>query len=220
MLRTSVLVAGVMGAIAVGAEASVTTGAYAYITGVTSAFDDDLGASPATYSASVSNGSPAASASATLVWGASSFSFTGTTSGDTGSTIFANANGIATFTFATAMNVTMSWNLASVAGKSANSLAGWTIDDVTTGSTVLGIQFGASPSTPTSVAGGVTASSIASGVTSQLSAGTYSIATAITVDVPTSSSFSVTISFTPVPAPGALPLVAVASLVARRGRRR
>jgi hypothetical protein len=220
MLRTSVLVAGVMGAMAASTEASITTGAYAYFTGVTTTYDDDLGASPATYSASVTNGSPAASASATLVWGASSYSFTGTTSGDTGSTIFAYSNGIATFTFATAMNVTMSWNLASVAGTSANSLAGWTIDNVTTGSTVFGIQFGASPSTPTSVAGGITPSDTASGVTGQLSAGTYTIATAIQADVPTFSNFSVTISFTPVPAPGALPLVAAASLVARRGRRR
>jgi len=220
MLRTSVLAAGVMGAMAASAEASITTGAFAYFTGGTFTYDDDLGSSPATYSASVTNGSPAASASATLAWGASSYSFSGATSGDTGSTIFAYSNGIATFTFATAMNVTMSWNLANVAGKSANSLAGWTIDNATTSATVYGIQFGASASTPISVAGGITQSNTASGVTGQLLAGTYTVATAIQVDKQTSGSFSVTISFTPVPAPGALPLIAVASLVARRGRRR
>jgi len=220
MLRTSVLVAGVMGATAASAEASIPTGAYAYFTGGAVDYDDDLGSSPATYSASVTNGSPAASASATLAWGASRYSFSGATSGDTGSTIFAYSNGIATFTFATVMNVTMSWNLASVAGKSANSLAGWTIDNATTSATVYGIQFGASASTPISVAGGITQSNTASGVTGQLLAGTYTVATAIQVDKQTSGSFSVTISFTPVPAPGALPLIAVASLVARRGRRR
>ena len=222
MLRTSVLVAGVMGATAASSEASVTTGAYAYFTGAAGDYDDDLGASPATYSASVSNGSPAASASATLAWGASSYSFSGNTSGDTGSTIFAYSNGIATFTFATAMNVTMSWNLASVAGKSADpgSLAGWTIENAVTSTTVYGIQFTNSASTPSSIAGGITASNTASGVTGQVAAGTYRVATAVQVDVPANGTFSVTISFTPVPAPGALPLVAVASLVARRGRRR
>jgi len=219
-LRTSVLVAGVMGAMAASAEASVTTGAYAYFTGAAGDYDDDLGASPATYSASVSNGSPAASASATLVWGASSYSFSGSTSGDTGSTIFAYSNGIATFTFAVAMNVTMAWNLANVAGSSPNALAGWTIDNVTSGTTVYGIQFTSNASTPSSIAGGITASSSASGETGQLAAGTYSVATAIQLDVPTTGSFSVTISFTPVPAPGALPLLAVPTLVARRPRRR
>lgn len=220
MLRTSVLVAGVMGAMAASAEATVTTGAYAYFSGAVGNSAADVGASPATYSASVTNGSPAASASATLVWGASSYSFSGSTSGDTGSTIFAYSNGIAEFTFAVAMNVTMSWNLTDVAGKSPNALAGWTIDSVTSGSTVYGIQFTSSASTPSSIAGGITASSSASGVNGQVAAGTYSVATAIQVDVPTTGSFSVTISFTPVPTPGALPLVAVASFVARRGRRR
>ena len=222
MLRTPVLVAGVMGAMAASAEASIPTGAYAYFTGGAVTYDDDLGSSPANYSASVTNGSPAASASATLAWGASSYSFTGATSGDTGSTIFAYSNGIATFTFATAMNVTMSWNLASVAGKSADpgSLAGWTIENAVTSTTVYGIQFTNSASTPSSIAGGITASNTASGVNGQVAAGTYRVATAVQVDVPASGTFSVTISFTPVPAPGALPLIAVASLVARRGRRR
>ncbi|MBU3683526.1 MAG: hypothetical protein FGM39_05880 [Phycisphaerales bacterium] len=207
---------------AVSAGASVPTGAYAYFTGATITYDDDLGASPATYSASVTNDSPAASASATLVWGASSYSFTGTTSGDTTSTIFAYSNGIATFTFATAMNVTMSWNLASVAGKSSDpdSLAGWTIENAATRTTIYGIQFTNSASTPSSIAGGITASNTASGVTGQVAAGTYRVATAVQVDVPANGSFSVTISFTPVPTPGALPLVAIASIVARRGRRR
>ncbi len=222
MKRTTVLVAGVMGVVAGSAEATVLTGAYAFFSGAASTADADLGSSPSTYSASVSSTTPAASASSTLVWGASSYSFTGTTSGDTGSTIFAYSNGIATFTFATAMNVTMSWNLASVAGKSSDpgSLAGWTIENTSTSSTVYGIQFTNSASTPSSVAGGITASNTASGVTGLVAAGTYRVATAVQVDVPASGPFSVTISFTPVPAPGALPLVAVASLIARRGRRR
>ena len=54
----------------------------------------------------------------------------------------------------------------------------------------------------------------------QIAAGTYILATAIQIAAPTSGTFTVNLSFTPVPAPGALPLIAVASLVARRGRRR
>jgi hypothetical protein len=222
MVRTSVLVAGVMGAVAASAHAGLTSGAFAFFTGVANTSDYDLGTVPATYSASVTNESPESTASATLVWGASSYSFTGTASGDSDSTIFAYSNGVASFTFVEAMNVTMSWNLASVAGKSSDpgSLAGWTIENATTSATVYGIQFTDSATTPFSIAGGITASNIASGVTGQVAAGTYRIATAVQVDVPTSGTFSVTISFTPVPAPGALPLVAIASIVARRGRRR
>jgi hypothetical protein len=57
-------------------------------------------------------------------------------------------------------------------------------------------------------------------VTGQIAAGTYFLATAIQIAAPTSGSFSVNLTFTPVPTPGALPLVAAASLIARRGRRR
>jgi len=220
MSRTSFLIAGAMGVVVASAEAGIPTGAYAYFTGGAVTRDEALGSSPANYSASVTNDSPAASASATLAWGASSYSFTGSTSGNTESTIFAYSNGIARFTFATAMNVTMSWNLANVAGKSPTSLAGWNIFSEGSNTNIYGIQFEANANTPTSVAGGITASNTASGVTGMLVAGTYLISTGIQVDVSTSGNFSVDISFTPVPAPGALPLIAVASLVARRGRRR
>jgi hypothetical protein len=225
MVRTSVLVTGVMGAVGASAHGTVTTGAFAYFTGpdgdVTS-YDSDTGGSPNTYSASVSSSSPspAASASASLVWGATSYSFSGDTSGNSVSEIYAYSNGVATFTFATAMYVTMSWNLAGVAGTSANALAGWSIEAGSPSATIYGIQFSANATTPESVAGGITAANIATNVRGQLAAGTYTVATAVLVDVPTSSSFSVTIVFTPVPAPGALPLVAIASIVARRGRRR
>lgn len=220
MLRTSVLVTGAVGAIGASANATIVTGAIAYFSGGASTYDDDLGVAPATYAASVSSGAPAAAASGTLAWGASSYSFSGVTSGNAASGIYAYSNGIATFTFASAMNVTMSWDLASVAGTSSNALAGWSIESGSTSSTIYGIQFSRSSSSPDSVAGGITAAVTASGVTGQLAAGTYTVATAMQADVATSGNFSVTISFTPVPAPGALPLVAIASLVARRGRSR
>jgi hypothetical protein len=163
-----------------------------------------------------------ASASASLVWGAASYAFNGTASGAVGSptSTFANSQGIAMFTFATAMNVSMSWNLDSVTGTSSTALAGWLLDDASTGNTVFGIQFFGTSTTPSSITGGISAATSASGVTGQIAAGTYFLATAIQIAAPTSGSFTVNLTFTPVPAPGALPLVAVASLIARRGRRR
>ena len=224
MLRTSVLVAGVMGAMAASAEATFVTGARAFFTGAISTSNESPGVAPGTFTASVSSVSPApvASASATLVWGSASYAFTGTASGAVGSPLstFANSQGIAMFTFATAMNVSMSWNLDSVTGKSETALAGWSLDDAGTGITAYAIQFTGTSTTPSSVTGGISTATSASGVSGQIAAGTYILATAIQIAAPTSGTFTVNLSFTPVPAPGALPLIAVASLVARRGRRR
>jgi hypothetical protein len=226
MLRTSVLVAGVMGAMAASSEAGVSTGAFAFLSEDANDYDADTGTTAGTYAASVTNtsgaGGGSGSASATLVWGSSSFSFTGSVDGyDNGTDlIYAYSNGVANFHFTTAMYVTMSWDLSNVAGTSPIALAGWSIERISgTPSTVYGIQFEASSTTPTSVSGGISATNIGTGATGQIAAGSYTVATAIQVASP-AGSFSVTISFTPVPAPGALPLIAVASLVARRGRRR
>jgi hypothetical protein len=224
MKRTSVLVAGVMGVVGASAEATFVTGARAFFTGAISTSNESPGAAPGTFTASVSSVSPApvASASASLVWGAASYAFNGTASGAVGSptSTFANSQGIAMFTFATAMNVSMSWNLDSVTGTSSTALAGWLLDDASTGNTVFGIQFFGTSTTPSSITGGISAATSASGVTGQIAAGTYFLATAIQIAAPTSGNFTVNLTFTPVPAPGALPLVAVASLIARRGRRR
>jgi hypothetical protein len=92
-----------------------------------------------------------------LVWGAASYAFNGTASGAVGSptSTFANSQGIAMFTFATAMNVSMSWNLDSVTGTSSTALAGWSLDDASTGNTVFGIQFFGTSTTPSSITGGI-----------------------------------------------------------------
>ena len=155
MLRTSVLVAGVMGAMAASAEATFVTGARAFFTGAISTSNESPGVAPGTFTASVSSVSPAplASASASLVWGAASYAFTGTASGAVGSPLstFSNSQGIAMFTFATAMNVTMSWNLDNVTGTSSTALAGWTLDDASSGITAYAIQFTGTSTTPSSV---------------------------------------------------------------------
>ncbi|MFM8818421.1 MAG: hypothetical protein ACKOHI_11215, partial [Phycisphaerales bacterium] len=185
MLRTSVLVAGVMGAMAASAEATFVTGARAFFTGAISTSNESPGAAPGTFTASVSSVSPApvASASASLVWGATSYAFTGAASGAVGSPLstFANSQGIAMFTFATAMNVTMSWNLNSVTGTSSTALAGWSLDDVSSGITAYAIQFTGTSTTPSSVTGGISTTTSATGVTGQIAAGTYLLATAIQI---------------------------------------
>ena len=224
MKRTSVLVAGVMGVVAGSAEGTFVTGARAFFTGAISTSNESPGATPGTFTASVSSVSPdpVASASASLVWGAASYAFTGTASGAVGSPLstFANSQGVAMFTFATAMNVTMSWNLDNVTGKSSTAMAGWLLDNASTGITAYGIQFTGTSTTPSSVTGGISANTSATGVTGQIAAGTYVLATAIQIATSTSGNFTVNLTFTPVPAPGALPLVAIASLIGQRGRRR
>ena len=233
MIRTtlSALVVGATGAVAVSTEAGgVFTGARAFLTGASTRSDEAPGSAEATYLASVNSLTPEpnAFASANLVWGAASYAFTGTASGVPGQaplpgfgyvpTTQADSQGIATFTFATDMDVTMSWNLSSVAGKSAYVIAGWTLDNAVSGATAYAIQFdgGLAPTT----VGGIPGAASASGVTGRIVAGTYILATAVQVDVATSGNFTVNLTFTTVPSPGALPLVAVATLVSRRGRRR
>jgi hypothetical protein len=233
MLRTSVLVAGVMGAMAAVASAGVPSGTYVQFTGGSS----NAAAAPAVgygiFTESISNSSPsAASATGTLNWSGTSYSFSGSVLGAraAGSTapITATSTGIASYTFSTAMIVSVSWDLSNVAAYAAlTESVGWTISD-SSGNFVYGITYFAANPTP-NVVGGVTAVSAHSGFTGQLGQGTWQISTSAGVDaplapaaVPTNGTFSVTMTFTPVPvpAPGALPLVAVASLVARRGRRR
>jgi hypothetical protein len=222
MLRTSVLVTGVVGAIGASADATFVTGATAFFTGAIATTDETPGSVPGTYSASVSSTTPSASATATLVWGATSYALSGTASGAAGTpnSTFANSQGIAMFTFATAMNVSMSWDFTNVAGKASSVLAGWTLDNTGTGNTAYAIQFAGTSTTASSVAGGITSATAASGVSGQVAAGTYLLATAVQIAVANPGSFTVNLTFTPVPAPGALPLVAIASIVSRRGRRR
>ena len=227
MMRTSVLVAGVMGAIVASADATFVTGATAFFTGAISTRDDKPGSAPGTYSASVISTTPSASASATLVWGAASYAFSGTASGAAGTPTptVANSQGIASYTFTEAMNLQVNWDLSNVAGlaSSAGSV-GWTITD-SLGNFVYAIVYFAGSPIP-NVEGGVPQVSSQTGFVGQLGPGTWTVSTSVAVEPPTSATapgggaFSVSMNFTPVPAPGALPLAAIASIVARRGRRR
>ena len=212
MLRASVLVAGVMGAMAASAEAGVVTyGVEVFTTGLVPA-DNRSDSAPATGpSATPYVASLATFASSSLTWGVSSWAFSGSATG--GSTVFASSTASATFTFAAAMTVSGNWDFTGIVGSSTD--VGWAIVDAF-GNEVFAIQyFGAS--TP-NTAGGVTAaqSGTFSGV---LAAGTYVVST-FAENSGAGGAFESAMTFTVVPAPGALPIIAVASLVARRGRRR
>ncbi len=225
MLRTSVLVTGVVGAIGASANAMFVTGATAFFTGAISTRNDKAGSAPGTYSASVTSTTPSASASATLVWGAASYAFSGTASGAAGTPAptFANSQGIARYTFTEAMNVQINWDLSNVVGlASSGGSVGWTITD-SLGNFAYAIVYFAGSPTP-NVEGGVPQISSQAGFIGQLGPGTWTVSTSVSVEPPASGTapgggaFSVSMNFTP--APGALPLVAIASIVARRGRRR
>ena len=212
MLRTSFLVAGVMGVMAAPADAGVVTyGAEVFTTGLVPAddrSDDDPATGP---SASPYVASLPLFASSSLTWGTASWLHSGSATGGTG--IFASSTATATFSFAVDMFVSGSWDFRGIYGTSTD--VGWAIIDAL-GNEVFAIQyFGA---TAPNTAGGVTAAQHGtfSGV---LVAGTYDVST-FAVNSDGGGAFESAMTFTVVPAPGALPVAAVASLFARGGRRR
>ena len=212
MKRTPVLVAGVMGAMAASAGAGVVTyGAEVFTTGLVPA-DDRNDAAPATGpSASPYVASLPSFATSSLTWETSSWHHSGSAFGGAG--IFASSTASATFTFGTDMLVSGSWDFRGIYGTSTD--VGWAIVDAL-GNEVFAVQyFGASaPNT----AGGVAAAQDGT-FSGLLTAGTYVIST-FAENSGSGGAFESAMTFTVVPAPGALPLVAVASLIGQRGRRR
>ena len=212
MLRTSVLVTGAMGAAAASAGAGIVTyGAEVFTTGSEPA-DDRSAAAPATGpSASPYVASLPSFATSSLTWEASSWLHSGSATGGGGT--FASSTASATFTFAADMLVSGSWDFRGIYGTSTD--VGWAIVDAL-GNEAFAIQyFGTSaPNT----AGGVAAAQFGtfSGV---LLAGTYVVST-LAENRGGGGAFESAMTFTVVPMPGTLPLAALASLLARRGRRR
>jgi hypothetical protein len=212
MLRTSVLVAGVMGAMGGSAGAGIVTyGAEVFTTGLVPD-DNRSDAAPATGpSASPYVASLPTFATSSLTWEASSWLHSGSATGGGGT--FASSTASATFTFAADMLVSGSWDFRGIYGTSTD--VGWLIADAL-GNEVFAIQYFGT-STP-NTAGGVAAaqSGTFSGV---LSAGTYVVST-FAENGDGGGAFESAMTFTVVPMPGTLSVVALASLLARRGRRR
>jgi hypothetical protein len=210
MMRTSVLVAGVMGAMGATAGAGIVTyGAEVFTTGSAPADDrndSDFGAGPGTYDADLLG-----FASSSLVWGNASWLFSGTATG--GSGVFATSKATAIYVFTEAMTVAGSWDFSGVDGTSTS--VGWAFFD-SLGNEIFAIQVDGTNAPVTT--GGVSASRVGS-FSGTIAAGTYVMST-LAENSDEGGAFSSAITFTPVPAPGALPLVAIASIAARRGRRR
>ncbi|MFM8731168.1 MAG: hypothetical protein ACKOGJ_01390, partial [Phycisphaerales bacterium] len=100
---------------AAAAPASVLSGTFVQFTGGSSSAAAAPAAGYGVFTESISNPSPsAASASGTLNWSATSYAFSGSVlgaraAGSTGA-ITATSTGIASYTFTTAMNVSISWD--------------------------------------------------------------------------------------------------------------
>ena len=190
--------------------ASISTfGAEVFTTG--SVPDDDrnnadTGSGPGTYLAQLSG-----FAESSLVWEIERWDFSGSATG--GSGIYATAMASATYTFTDEMTVAGTWDFSGVYGTSTS--ASWAILDGL-GNEVFAIQFDGTNVPIT--AGGISATQIGS-FSGTLAPGTYVVST-LAENSDEGGAFASTITFTTVPAPGTLPLAAVASIVARRGRRR
>jgi hypothetical protein len=184
------------------------------------------GTTPGTYATSVS---PAGSlfATANLVWTATpsntTYAFSGTASGSDPSS-FATSTATVTFSLATASQVWITWDFANVIASIATNgpSAGWAIidGDASPEQFVYALEYDVNGNPAFSSVGGVPAIGVGSGPTGFLGflpAGNWIFATNVEVNATVTGGFNVSITL---PTPGALPLVAAASLIARRGRRR
>lgn len=227
MHASRLIVTGLIGlAFSAPAVASLSPRASASLSGGSGGANSQNTPAPTfgTFVASVSRTTPASSASATLSWTSSSCSMTGIASGASGAgvvtAVIAESTMVATYTFGSTMDVAISWNLSNVAPHFApTGSVGWTISDASQ-NVVYGITYvsgGVSPA----VEGGVPASSIGSGFTGQLAAGTWTIMTSVIVEGQASNdgSFAVSMNFTTVPGAGGPAMMVMASMASRRRRR-
>ena len=212
MKRTSVLVAGVMGVVGASASAgTVSYGAEVFTTGLVPS-DDRSDAAPATgpgplpYVASLTG-----FATSSLTWQVMSWLHSGTATG--GEDVFAYSTASAVYQFGEDVLVSGSWDFSGIYGMSTD--VGWAITDAF-GNEVFAIQYEGQD--PPNTAGGV-AAALNGTFGGILAAGTYVVST-FAENSDGGGAFESAMTFTVVPAPGALPLVAVASLIGQRGRRR
>ena len=185
------------------------------------------GTEPGTYSASVSD-TGGLFATSNLAWTATatntSFRFSGTAAGSDPSS-FATSTAAVTFSLATASKVWITWDFASVIASSATNgpSAAWAIidSDADPDQYLYALEYDYDGGARVfSSAGGVPEIAAGSGPTGFLGflpAGNWIFATNVEVNAPVAGAFNVQITL---PSPGALPLLALASIASRRGRRR
>ena len=172
--------------------------------------DFDYGAVPATYQASVTSNS------ATLNWLENGSNFVGTCNGATNSVtneveVTGRSQSITLITLTTASIFSINYSMSAVV-RAGNEVT-WSLVDTNTGVPEFGLQFDGIAAT---AFGGVPTSADGS-FASTASAGTYWLIMLAECDN-LGGSFSYDATFTPVPAPGAIPAILMAA--ALRGRRR
>ena len=193
---------------AMSASAGIATGAYASWTntGTGGGFleDSDYGSAPGQYVASVTD------ASANISWSASTSTFTGFADGGDGVT--ARSQGIAILTFGTDTSISISYGMAQLVG--AGNQVGWGIVDAATSESVFGLSF----DNGSAIAIGGVGTDANGSFTATVSAGTYWLVMLAECSE-AGGYFAYDATFTAVPAPGALALLAGSGLAALRRRR-
>lgn len=165
--------------------------------------DNDPASTFGSYSSQVTD------AAANLTWAVTASSFSGSATG--GNQIRSTARGAATFTFSESMDFSITWNMAAVVRD--GNLVGWTLVDLATGNDVYAVSY---ENLAATTAGGAAAQASGSLVGS-VGAGSYLLVMAADCFA-AGGSFSYGASFTAVPAPGALALLALAGCPRRRRR--
>lgn len=171
----------------------------------------DYGMIPGQYQASVTSNS------ADLNWltGGSTFAgvCTGSTDPSTGFvTVIGRSQGISVVTLAATTTFAISYNMTGVV--STGNDVSWALIDTTTADVVFGLTF---EDTDSIAAGGVSDTSASGSFSGTVAAGTYWLIMAAQCEQ-LGGTFSYDATFTPVPAPGAIPAILMAA--ALRGRRR
>ena len=188
--------------------AGLSTGAYASWTNTNSgggfAEDFEFGSTAGQYVASVTD------ASANLTWTATTATFTGFADGGDG--ITSRSRGVAELTFASDVSFSITYGMTQLVG--AGNQVGWGLIDIGTGESVLGLSFDGG--TAISIGGVGTETAGTHGST--VGAGTYWLVM-IAECTEAGGFFAYDATFTAVPAPGTLALVAGACLAGGRRRR-
>lgn len=194
-------------ALSAPASAGLSTGAYASWTNTGSGGgfveDSDYGSAFGNYVASVTD------ASANLTWSATTSTFTGLADGGDGVT--SRSQGIALLTFGTDTSISITYGMAQLVG--TGNQVGWGVIDASSGETVFGLSFDSG----SAIAIGGVGSDANGSFTGSVSAGSYWLVMLADCSA-TGGYFAYDATFTAVPAPGAIALLAGAAWGSRRRR--
>ena len=195
-------------AFAAPAQAGLTAGAYASWTNTNAgggfASDSDYGTAAGQYLASVTD------ASANVFWSANTATFTGYADGGDG--IIARSQGIAALTFASDVSFSITYGMTQLVGN--GNQVGWALVSGATGDTVFGLSFDGG----TAISVGGVGTDAAGSHTATVAGGSYWLVM-IAECHEAGGYFAYDATFTAVPAPGALALLAAAARSRVRRRR-